>query len=104
MEWYGVRSLFHFGINSKGINVFEERVVVFRANSFEEAHRKAELEAEAYAKDGEFELHQEQLAYKQDGEPLVDGYEVWSELYEADMSLNDFYRERYEKFTYHPEN
>lgn len=104
MEWFGIRSLYHFGVNSKGLNVFEERVVVFKAKSFEEAHKKAELEAEGYARDGDFELHPEQIAYKQDGKSLIDGYEVWSELFEADMSLKDFYRERYEKYAYHPEN
>jgi len=104
MEWFGVRSLFLFGVNSQGINVFEERVVVFEASSFEEAHGKAELEAEDYAKENEFEVHSEQVGYKQDGETLIDGYEVWSALYEADMSLEQFYKERYEKFTYHPEN
>ncbi len=104
MEWYGVRSVYHFGVNSKGINVFEERVVVFQARSFEEAHQKAELEAMDYAKDCDFELHPEQVAYKQDGNSLIDNYEVWSELFEANLSLNDFYKERYEKYTYHPEN
>ena len=104
MEWFGIRSLYQFGVTSKGLNVFEERVVVFKATSFEEAHKKAELEADEYAKDNDFELHSEQVGYKQDGDVLIDGYEVWSELYESNISLDKFYMERYEKFTYHPEN
>ena len=104
MEWYGIRSLYQFGVNSQGINVFEERVVTFTANSFDEAHKKAEIEAANYSQSNEFSLHPEQVAYKQDGAPLIDGYEVWSELYEADMNLDEFYKERYEKYTYKPEN
>lgn len=103
MEWFGVRSVYHFGVNSKGHNIFEERVVVFKARSFEEAHQKAEHEASGYAKNLDFELHHEQVAYKQDGGSLIDGYEVWSELFEANMSLNDFYKERYQKYTYQSE-
>ena len=104
MEWIAVRSVYHFGINKNGINVFEERVVVFQAENFEEAHKKASIESDQYAKDNEFILHAEQISYKQDGEKLIDGYEVWSELFEADLTLKSFYFQRYEKFQYNPEN
>lgn len=104
MEWIAIRSVYHFGVNSKGINVFEERVVVFEASDFEDAHKKAENEAKLYAQENEFVLHSEQVGYKQDGEQLLDGYEVWSELFEANLSLEQFYKERYEKYLYHPEH
>lgn len=104
MNWFGVRSVYLFGVNSLGINVFEERIVVFCAETFDEAHIKAEREAKTYAAGGEYEMHSEQVAYKQDGDELIDGYEVWSELYESKMTLNEFYKARYEAFLYHPEN
>jgi hypothetical protein len=104
MEWIAVKSIYHFGVNSNGINVFEERVVVFEANNSDEAHEKAVVEAELYANENDFILHPEQVGYRQDGEPLIDGYEVWSELFEANLSLDQFYKERYEKYLYHSEN
>ena len=74
MEWIAIRSVYHFGVNKNQINVFEERVVVFQAKNFEEAHAKATKESEEYAKDNEFILHSEQSGYKQDGRELIDGY------------------------------
>ncbi|WP_162844091.1 DUF4288 domain-containing protein [Sinobacterium caligoides] len=104
MEWYAVRNVFHFGVKSDGKNVFEERVVVFQAESFDEVHSKAEAEAAQYAKDNDFSVHDMQECYRQDGENLIDGYEVWSQLFEAHLSLEAFYATRYEKFKYDPEN
>jgi len=104
MEWIAIRSVYHFGVNKNGINIFEERVVVFEARDFKEAHLKAEKEAENYSKNNGFIVHHEQLAYKQDGSTLIDGYEVWSALYEAPLSLYQFYEEHYDKYLYHAEN
>jgi len=104
MEWIAIRSVYHFGVNAQGINVFEERVVVFEANDFNDAHAKAKSEAESYANENGFTMHPEQVGYKQDGEKLIDGYEVWSELFEADLTLNEFYQDRYSKYLYHAKN
>ncbi len=104
MEWIAIRSIYHFGVNKNGVNIFEERVVVFEAKDFKDAHAKATIESEVYARENEFILHPEQIGYKQDGEQLIDGYEVWSELFEADLTLDLFYFERYEKYAYHEEN
>ncbi|WP_444907884.1 DUF4288 domain-containing protein [Microbulbifer sp. SSSA008] len=76
MSWYGVRSVYHFGISSKGLNIFEERVVCIRAESFKEAHSRARKEAEEYAEDNGFDMHPEQVCYKQDGDELIKNYEV----------------------------
>lgn len=103
MEWYGIRSLFLFGQKSDGTNVFEERVVCFRGATLEEAHRKGTEEAQRYALDNGFELYAEQIGYQQDGEGLIDGYEVWSVMYEAQLSLEDFYNEKYAQYRYDPE-
>ena len=100
MEWYATRSVYHFGTKENGKNIFEERIVCFEASNFEEANAKAAKESKKYAIDNEFEVHDEQLTYKQDGEPLIDGYELWSELYESDKLLNEFYEDRYKKYVY----
>lgn len=104
MEWIAIRSVYHFGMTSQGKNVFEERVVCFEAEDFEAAHEKAEKEAVGYAKENDFTVHDEQVGYMQDGQPLIDGYEVWSELFETELSLDDFYKDRYTQYVYHREN
>ena len=104
MHWYAVRSVFLFGKKSKK-NVVEERIVVIQAQDEEEAFTKAELEAEEYAKNDDgpsFEIHPTMELYIQDGEDLIDGYEVWSQLFETDMSLNNFYYHRYTIYDYAP--
>jgi hypothetical protein len=103
MPWYAIRSVYLFGTKSTGTNVFEERVVCFHGESADGAHVRAEFEAKEYARVNGFELYPEQSGYEQDGTALVDGYELWSELFEADLSLEDFYAARYTKFLYSPE-
>ncbi len=103
MSWYAIRTVYHWGTKTDGTAVFEERIVVFEAISWDEAHAKAHSEADAYAKALGFTVHPDQVGYQQDGDRLIDGHEVWSELFEADASLEDFYESRYSRFDYHPE-
>lgn len=51
MEWYGIRCLFGHGPSEieAGARVYEERIVILRATSFEDAVTKAEQDAETYA-------------------------------------------------------
>jgi hypothetical protein len=102
-QWYGIRSIFLFGRKKNGMNVFEERVVVFSGDTVERAFSKAQKEAEHYAKVLNKKMHPYLAAYRQDGDPLIEGYEVWSVLYESRESLNAFVRNRYDKYAYHPE-
>jgi hypothetical protein len=103
MPWYAIRTVYLFGAKSDGKNVFEERMVVFEADTPDRAHERAELESEQYTAQNGLIAHPEQMAYHQDGTALVDGYEVWSELFEDDSNLEDFYAKRYGRFEYHPE-
>lgn len=103
MSWYAVRTVYHFGVKFDGKNVFEERVVCFEAPGWPEAHSKAEKESAAYAKENNFVAHPEYSGYEQDGKALVDGYELWSELFESSETLEEFYANRYGKYEYHPE-
>lgn len=103
MAWYGVRTIYHWGEKSDGMSVFEERVVVFEANSADEAHSKATSETKVYSEGKAWIVHPDQVSYEQDGQQLIDGYEVWSELFEARCSLEEFYDRRYSQFQYHPE-
>jgi hypothetical protein len=103
MAWFAVRSIYLFGQKADGTNVFEERVVCFQAESADAAHDKAKLESERYAADHGFEVFPEREGYEQDGDSLIDGYEVWSVLFESRDSLSDFYAARYTKYDYKPE-
>ena len=103
MAWYAVRQLFHFGVTSAGSNVFEERIVCFEAATEDEAYEKAEREADEYAEFHGFIAHSRMDAYLQDDEPLIEAYEVWSELYVSPLSLDDFYAARYELVAYRPQ-
>jgi hypothetical protein len=102
-QWYGIRSIFLFGRKKDGTNVFEERVVVFSGVTVEQAFAKAKKEAEAYAKGLNMKRHPYMEAYTQDGDTLIDGYEVWSVLYESREPLRSFFKNRYDKYEYHPE-
>jgi hypothetical protein len=50
-EWYGVRCLFSHGESRlvPGAKVYEERIVLLRASSLDDAIEKAESEAQQYA-------------------------------------------------------
>lgn len=102
MGWYAVRNIYHFGTKRNGKNIFEERIVGFEAADFEEAHAKGAEESDCYAKSNGFDVYSEQDVYKQDGTPLIDGYELWSCLYESDKTLEVFYKDFYERYEYDP--
>ena len=103
MPWYAIRTVYLFGSKDDGTNVFEERVVCFSADSWTEAHRKSEAESQEYATANGLEVHPQQSGYEQDGESLIDGYELWSELFESRLTLSDFYQQRYLAFLYTPD-
>jgi hypothetical protein len=104
MAWYAIRTVYAFKVKDDGTHVFEERVVVFEAQSWDQAIDKARIEADIYAAENAFEMHPEQAGYEQDGGTLIDGYEVWSELFESRLALDEFYARRYADYEYHPDH
>lgn len=103
MPWFGVRSIYLFGQKADGTNIFEERVVCFEAANSGEALQRAAAESEQYVANTELAVFPDWRGYEQDGEGLVDGYEVWSTLFEARMSLDEFYAVRYATFEHRPD-
>ncbi len=99
--WFGVRAVYLFGKKKDGTNIFEERIVVFSGSTADEALGKAEQEADAYARQHQMLRHSTLEAYEQDGDPLIDGYEVWSELFESPEDLQSFVASKYERYDYH---
>ena len=106
MNWYAVRSVYLWGQKSDGTSVFEERVVAFTAASEDEAWVKVHAEAEAYRlerTDVTYERHPSGVMYQLDEGAASDGAEVWSEMFEANETLELFYANRYGRYDYEPE-
>ncbi|MES2933219.1 MAG: DUF4288 domain-containing protein [Pseudomonadota bacterium] len=100
MAWFAVRNIYHFAVKSNGVNVFEERIVCFVAETEPEAHEKGQKEAAQYAANNDFAVGPDQYAYRQDGQQLIDGYEVFSQLFESTESPETFFENRYERYEY----
>jgi hypothetical protein len=103
-RWFGIRAIYHFGRKKDGTNIFEERIVVFSAANAEEVFTKAEREADEYARVTNMQRHPYLEAYEQDGDDLIDGYEVWSQCFESSEDLESFVKSRYDKYEYHPDD
>lgn len=91
--WYSVRSVFRTDRVEKGkrTRLFEERVVIFRAASEQEALAKGEAEARRYA---EVDVPRKKLdhlvAFCLWEERLREGEEVWSCLRKSEGSDEEF--------------
>jgi hypothetical protein len=103
ISWYGIRTVYHFGKKRDGTNLFEERICVFSAVSEDEAFEKGQREAQQYSEFNKMAWHPVQEAYLQDGDALIDGYEVWSEVFEFSGDLDSFVASRYQPYAYHPD-
>lgn len=104
-SWYGVRSLIQMKAN-EAIDgyVYEERIVCFQADSEDILLEKAELEVSSYVEiNGFINYHSQFSFYLQDGDALIDGYELWSILYASNLPLDAFYEEKYIKDLHLPE-
>src|SRR5438132_11214810 len=80
-EWYSVRSIFRSDMTEDGRRrrAFEERVVLFRAASFEEALAKGETEAKRYAEAWPHPKVLDRLvAFSIQAAELREGEEGWS--------------------------
>lgn len=98
-QWYSVRSIFRRDRIEEGklVRLFEERVVVFRAASGEEALAKGRAEAQRYAaSETQPTMLDHVVAFGTWAEELREGEEVWSCLRELDISDADYLDRFYE--------
>jgi hypothetical protein len=100
MPWYAVRSVYSHGESDSG-SVFSERVILFNATDHDEMFDLAQRESEqfvtlnrSFRRVGEFTA----FALGENNEP-VSGAEVWCMLFEAQLSPDEFYKQRYERFS-----
>jgi hypothetical protein len=82
--WYGVRCVFGASRTSS----YEERITLWRADSFESAVELAERDANEYAQTCELEYLGLAQAYQIEGENLENGSEVFSLVRDSDLAPN----------------
>ncbi|MFE4308055.1 hypothetical protein ACFRR6_18665 [Streptomyces sp. NPDC056891] len=100
--WYGVRTFYRWLTWED--RPYEERVVVFRARSLDDAIERAERESAEYAREGDFEVLDMVQAYRiSDGDEEVGvGTEVFSQLHALDVPADEFL-DRYDSGPAHTE-
>ncbi|WOX21440.1 hypothetical protein [Streptomyces solicathayae] len=88
--WYGVRTFYRW-LDWEN-RPYEERVVLFRAWSLEEAIEVAERESTEYARESGFEVLDMVQAYRisDADEEVGAGTEVFSKLHALDLPANEF--------------
>lgn len=88
--WYGARTFYRWLTWEN--RPYEERVVLFRARSLDEAVELAERESAAYAGENGFEVLDMVEAYQIcDGDEEVgEGTEVFSRLHALDLPAHEF--------------
>jgi hypothetical protein len=90
LRWYGVRCLFRHGDD-----LYEERITLWRAGTFDQAIEHAEAEAAEYSRDvsdsdSPTEYIRLAQAYVLDDEPGTNGAEVFSLIRGSDLAPRDY--------------
>lgn len=96
-QCYSVRSVFRIDRLQEGkpVRFFEERVIIFRASSEQEALAKAEAEARHYVETAtQPKMLDHLVAFSLWEDELREGEEVWSCLRQLEIS-DDEYLDRY---------
>jgi hypothetical protein len=104
MQWYAVRSVLKHREESKTA-IFEERVLLYQADSPIDAFRRASSDTKSYLADN--------IGFEEIGEPTVfalfdwitelNGAVAWSCLFRAESDAKEFWKERYERYSLPPE-
>jgi len=98
-DWYSVRSIFRSDLTEDGKprRAFEERVVIFRASSLDEALAKGEAEAKRYASEWPLPKMLDHLvAFSLQTDDLHEGEEVWSTIRDLDLTDADYLQRIYQ--------
>ena len=88
--WYAVRCVFHFPWGDPP-GVYEERITLWKADSFDEAIERAEIEAAEYIADGEGRyVGLAQSFHLAAGESVNDGAEVFSLMRDSTLDGDEY--------------
>ena len=99
--WYGAKCVFlHTGIESYPGQVYEERVILVKAGGFNDAISRAEVMAEAYAKDVDGCSYTGFVDVEDIyDENVGDGAEVYSLMRTSSLSKDDYLNRFYDTGT-----
>jgi hypothetical protein len=91
-EWYGIRCVFqHHDLRvAQATNVYEERIIVVRASSAEEAISQAEAEAAIYAADDSTSYLKFAQAFHAFEDSLDSPSEVFSLMRESELDADEY--------------
>jgi hypothetical protein len=97
MTWYSIRAVYAHGSDSDGSVIFEERIVLFRADDVERAFALAETESGQYLQlNPTFQRIGEWVAFEiAGGLSDLNKAEIWSGLSRSELSPERFYEQRY---------
>lgn len=90
--WYSAKAVFRHDV----ANSYEERIVIIRADSFDDAHEKALVEAQEYISMlNEVSLVKIVDVFHMFDETLKDGVEVYSHMDKTDMEPAEYIAKKY---------
>ena len=91
-QWYAVKAVFYH----KSRGEYEERIILIRADDFEDAGRKAEKEAKEYTANlDEVQFIEWVDIFHIFGSDIQDKTEVYSKLTASPLSPHDFIKLKY---------
>lgn len=102
-EWYTVRGIFRWYFKESGETAnFEDRILTFRADSFDDALDMAEKEAREYCEeDPKANYKIESLgiwnAYSTQEKTIENGIEVFSQRFDSDLTSEEYIKKYYPK-------
>ena len=91
--WFGVKTLYSFKQSDKDLpdRIYEERIVLFNADSFDEAIRFAEEEASSFvARDQRYEFLNYADAYMMPEASPSAGTEIYSKMFRSELNEKDY--------------
>ena len=94
VHWYSVKCLFHHPTR-RALDeryLYEERITLWKANSIEEAHAKAEAEARRYAAEAACHFVDSTDSFLLEGESLDSGSEVYSIMRGSNFDPDQYQR------------
>jgi hypothetical protein len=91
MEWYSAKCIFRYLETDARRQMYEERIILLRADSFEAALVKAEREARRYCKNlDDYEYTGFTDVFKLFDETLADKTEIFSSMRASDLSTGEY--------------
>ena len=91
-DYYAVRCLFSHPTREriKNQNLYEERITIWEAQTWEEAYKMAELEAKNYAKEADAIFIEATDSFKLFDNKFNSGLEVWSTMRDSKVSNAEY--------------